>query len=306
MQLYLPIAEIPINILLIVGIGAAIGFVSGLLGVGGGFLLTPLLIFIGIPTAVAVGTAAAQVVASSSSAALSFFRRGMVDLRLALVLVAGGTAGSAVGVLVFRLLRDGGQLDVVIAVAYALLLGGVGGTMLVESIRTITSARRGRPMPLREERPPRLFQRLPFRMRFRVARLHISVIPLLALGFVIGLLGSFLGVGGGFLVVPALIYLFRIPTSIVIGTSLVQIVGTMTAATVLHAVANHGVDAILALLLILGGVVGAQFGSRSALVLRGETLRALLAILVLAVGLRFMVDLVAAPTEPYSISEDRA
>lgn len=304
MQLYLPIAEIPINILLIIGIGAAIGFISGLLGVSGGFLLTPLLIFAGIPTAIAVGTAAAQVVASSSSAALTYWRKGHVDFRLAFVLIAGGVAGSAVGVLSFRLLRDSGQLDVIIALAYAVLLGGVGGTMLVESIRSILAVRRGQPLPLRGDRKRGWTQRLPFRMRFPVARLHISSIPLVALGFVIGVLGSFLGVGGGFLVVPALIYFFRIPTTIVIGTSLVQIVGTMAAATALHAVANQSVDAILAVLLMTGGVVGAQFGARSASVLRGETLRALLAILVLLVGARFMVDLVVTPNEPFSISED--
>jgi len=302
-QLYLPIAEIPINVILIVGIGAAIGFISGLLGVSGGFLLTPLLIFAGIPTAIAVGTSAAQVVASSSSAALSYWRKGSVDFRLAFVLIAGGVVGSAVGVLSFRLLREGGQLDVIIAIAYAVLLGGVGGTMLVESIRSSLAVRRGRPEQLLRE-PRRRPSRLPFQMRFPVARLQISAIPLVGLGFAIGLLGSFLGVGGGFLVVPALIYFFRISTSVVIGTSLVQIVGTMAVATGLHAVANHSVDAILAIVLMTGGVVGAQFGARSASVLRGETLRALLAILVLAVGVRFMVDLVATPSEPYSISEE--
>lgn len=303
MQLYLPIAEIPVDILLIIGIGASIGFISGLLGVGGGFLLTPLLIFVGIPTTIAVGTAAAQVVASSSSAALAYWRRRMIDLRLAMVLIVGGSLGSVVGVFSFRLLRDSGQLDLIIAVSYAVLLGLVGGAMLVESVRAIMTARRGQPMPLREDQRSGWAQRLPFRMRFRVSRLHISVIPLVGLGFAIGVLGAFLGIGGGFLVVPALIYFFRIPTSVVIGTSLLQIVGTMTVATVLHAVANQGVDAILALLLILGGVIGAQFGARSALFLKGETLRALLALLVLAVALRFMVDLVVTPAEIYSLSE---
>ena len=303
MQLYLPIAEMPVSVLLIIGIGAAIGFVSGLLGVSGGFLLTPLLIFSGIPTAIAVGSTAAQVVASSSSAALTYWRRNAVDLKLAGVLLIGGVAGSTAGVFLFRWLRESGQLDLIIAVAYVALLGFVGLVMLVESIRTIRAKRRGRPLPLGERSGRTWLSRLPFRTRFRVSRLHISVIPLIALGAAIGLLGSLLGVGGGFLAVPALIYLFRIPTNIVIGTSLVQIVGTMAVATFLHAVANQSVDAILAILLIIGGVIGAQFGARSALVLGGETLRALLAILVLTVGMRFLVDLVTAPAEPYSISE---
>lgn len=197
MQLYLPIAEIPVNVLLIIGIGAAIGFVSGLLGVGGGFLLTPLLIFSGIPTAVAVGTAAAQIVASSSSAALAFWRRSSVDLKLAGVLLAGGAIGSAIGVQLFRLLRDSGQLDLFIAVSYAALLGLVGGAMLVESVRTIVAARRGRPMPLRDEARQTWMRRLPLRMRFRVSRLHVSIIPLVTLGAGVGLLGALLGAGGG-------------------------------------------------------------------------------------------------------------
>lgn len=293
----------PVDVLLVIGIGAAIGYISGLLGVGGGFLLTPLLIFSGIPTAVAVGTAAAQVVASSSSAALTYWRRRSVDLRLAGVLLAGGAVGSAIGVFLFGLLRNSGQLDLIIAVFYVVLLGFVGGAMLIESVRTLLHRRRGMPSVLREDARPGWLRRLPLRMRFRVARMHVSVIPLIVLGVIVGLLGAFLGVGGGFLVVPALIYLFRIPTGIVIGTSLVQIVGTMAVTTILHAVTNHSVDAILAILLMLGGVIGAQFGARSALVLRGETLRAVLALLVIAVALRFFVDLVATPTDPYSISE---
>lgn len=305
MQLYLPIAEMPVSVLVIIGIGAAIGFISGLLGVSGGFLLTPLLIFSGIPTAVAVGTATAQVVASSSSAAIAYWRRRTVDFRLAAVLTAGGVFGSTIGVMLFRLLRDSGQLGLIIAFAYVTLLGLVGGVMLVESARTILSRRRGQPLPLRDDSGAAWLRRLPFQMRFRTAGRQISALPLLALGAGIGLLGSFLGVGGGFLVVPALIYFFRIPTSIVIGTSLVQIVGTMAVATILHAVANQSVDAILALLLMLGGVIGAQFGARSALFLRGETLRALLAVLVLGVGARFLVDLVVTPAEPFSISEVR-
>jgi uncharacterized membrane protein YfcA len=178
----------------------------------------------------------------------------------------------------------------------------VGGIMLVESVRTILNARRGRPAPLRRPGQHGWMARLPLKMRFKTSRLYISVIPLVAVGIGIGFLGALLGIGGGFLLVPALIYLFRVPSSIVVGTSLVQIVGTMAVATVLQAVTNHTVDAVLALLLMVGGVVGAQFGTRSALVLRGETLRAMLALLVLAVGVRFLVDLVSVPAERYSLS----
>lgn len=303
MQLYLPIAELAVDIFLIFGIGAAIGFVSGLLGVGGGFLLTPLLIFSGIPTAVAVGTGAAHVVASSTSAALTYWRRKQVDFKLAGVLFLGGVVGSAIGAGTFALLRNAGQLDLIIAVAYVVFLGLVGGFMLTESVRTIINRRRGRPTPIRTPSERGLIYRLPFRMRFRRSQLNISVIPVLALGAGIGFLAALLGVGGGFLVVPALIYLFRVPTSIVIGTSLVQMVGTMAVATALHAVINQSVDAVLALVLMIGGVIGAQFGARSAVFLRGETLRAILAIIVLAVGVRFLVDLVTPPEERYSLSE---
>jgi uncharacterized membrane protein YfcA len=300
-QLYLPIAEIPVNVLIILGMGAAIGFISGLLGVGGGFLLTPLLIFSGVPTAVAVGTVSSQVVASSASGAIAYWRRRSLDVKLALVLMSAGIVGSALGVEVFSLLRRAGLLDFFIAVAYVTFLGGIGALMLVESVRTIINARRGRPAPLRRPRQRRWAAALPFKVRFRASRLHISVIPLLVLGAGIGFMGALLGIGGGFLLVPALIYLFRVPTSMVIGTSLVQIVGTMTVATILHAITNQSVDAVLALLLMVGGVIGAQFGARSAMVLRGETLRAMLAILVLSVGVRFLVDLVTPPDERYSI-----
>ncbi len=303
MQLYLPIAELSVNVLLMIGIGAAIGFVSGLLGVGGGFLLTPLLIFTGIPTAVAVGTGAAQVVASSSSAAMTYARRKQVDLKLAGVLIAGGVVGSAAGVALFNLLQASGQLDLFISIAYVGFLGIVGGLMLVESVRTILRTRRGQPTPLRKVRDRTLLRRLPWQTRFRRSHLHISVIPVIALGFGVGVLGALLGVGGGFIVVPALIYLFRVPTSMVIGTSLVQILGTMTATTILHAVTSNSVDAILALILMVGSVIGAQFGVRWAVHLRGETLRLLLAVLVLAVATRFLVDLVTPPQERYSIEE---
>lgn len=302
MLLYLPIAEMPINVLLILGVGAAIGFLSGLLGVGGGFLLTPILIFSGIPTAVAVGTVAAQVVASSASGALAYWRKRSLDPRLALFLTGAGIVGSVAGVAVFNLLRQVGLLDLIIAVSYVGFLGAVGALMLTESVRTIVNARRGRPAPLRRPGGPAWMERLPYRVRFRASKLQVSAIPLLAVGSGIGFMGALLGIGGGFLLVPALIYLFRVPTSMVIGTSLVQIVGAMSVATVLHAVTSQSVDAVLALVLMIGGVIGAQFGVRSAAFLRGEVLRAMLAFLVLAVAARFLVDLVTPPAERYSLT----
>jgi len=301
-QLYLPIAEMPVNVLVIFGMGAAIGFLSGMLGVGGGFLLTPLLIFSGIPVAVAVATVTAQVVASSSSAALAYWRRRSLDPKLAAVLSAAGIVGSVLGVTAFNLLRQVGLLDLIIAIAYVTFLSLVGGLMLVESVRTIVSSRRGKPQPLRRPGQHGWMLKLPFKIRFKRSKLYVSVIPLAGVGLGIGFIGALLGIGGGFLIVPALIYLFRVPTSMVIGTSLVQIVATMSVAAILHAVTTQTVDALLALVLMLGGVIGAQFGARSALYLRGETLRALLALLVLAVGFRFLFDLVTPPTERYSIT----
>ncbi len=301
-QLYLPIAEMPVNVLLILAMGAAVGFLSGLLGVGGGFLLTPLLIFSGIPPAVAVATVSAQIVASSSSAALAYARRRAIDFKLALVLGGAGIIGSVAGVLVFNLLRRLGLLDFIIAVSYVTFLGTIGSLMLTESVRAIINARRGRPQPLRRPGGRGLIQRLPFKVRFRQSKLYVSVIPLAALGIAIGFIGSLLGIGGGFLIVPALIYLFRVPTNVVIGTSLVQIIITMSVAAVLHAVTTHTVDAVLGLTLMIGGVIGAQFGFRSSQHLRGEQLRALLAVLILAVGARFLVDLVRPPAEPFSIA----
>jgi len=209
---------------------------------------------------VAVGTSAAQVVASSSSAALTYWRRSSIDIRLAAVLVAGGAVGSTIGVALFRLFDQTGQLELIIALSYVVLLGSVGMLMLIESGRTILSRWRGKPLSLLDKPPRKWLRRLPWQIRFRVARIQISILPLLALGLGVGLLGSFLGVGGGFMVVPALIYFFRIPTNVVLGTSLLQIVGTMAVATILHAVTNHSVDVVLALLLMLGGIVGAQFG----------------------------------------------
>jgi hypothetical protein len=301
-QIYLPIAELPVNMLLILGMGAAVGFLSGLLGVGGGFLLTPLLIFTGIPPAVSVASVTPHLVASSASAALTYLRRQMIDLKLVGVLTIAGIAGSAVGVLVFGALRRVGQLDSIVAISYVTFLSLVGALMLTESARAIIRTRMGRPMPLRRPGQHIWVHGLPFKMRFKRSRLYISVIPVIAIGASVGFLGAVLGIGGGFFLVPALIYLLRMPTNLVIGTSLAQIVATMAVATVLHAYTNQSVDIVLALLLMIGGVLGAQFGVQAGQRIRGEQLRALMAILVLVVAGRFLYNLVAPPLEAFSLT----
>jgi len=301
-QIYLPIAELPVNMLLILGMGAAVGFLSGLLGVGGGFLLTPLLIFSGIPPAVSVASVTPQVVASSASAALTYFRRRMIDLKLVAVLTVAGMIGSAAGVLVFGMLRRIGQLDLIVAISYVTFLSLVGALMLTESVRAIVRTRMGRPMPLRRPGQHIWVHRLPFKMRFKRSKLYISAVPVVVIGGAIGFLGAVLGIGGGFFLIPALIYLLRMPTNLVIGTSLAQIVATMAVATVLHAYTNQSVDIVLAVLLMIGGVVGAQFGVQAGQRIRGEQLRALMAILVIIVAARFLYDLVTPPKEAFSLT----
>ena len=287
---------------IIIGMGGAVGFLSGLFGVGGGFLLTPLLIFSGIPPVVSVATVASQIVASSTSGALSYWRRNLIDMKLAIVLLLSGIVGSGIGIAVFDMLRRLGQLDLIVSLAYVTFLGLVGGLMLTESVRAILNARRGRPAPLRRPGQHTWLHGLPFKMRFKRSKLYVSAIPVVLLGSGIGFLGTLLGIGGGFIMVPALIYLLRVPTNLVIGTSLVQIVGTMSVATILHAMTSQAVDFVLALILMIGGVVGAQFGARIGQNLRGDHLRALLALLVLAVGVRFLIGLVTHPDERYSLT----
>jgi uncharacterized membrane protein YfcA len=299
--IYLPIAELSVNMFVIFGMGGAVGFLSGLFGVGGGFLLTPLLIFSGIPPVVSVATVSSQIVASSASAALSYWRRRMIDAKLATVLMLSGIVGTLLGVVVFNLLRRVGQLDLIVSLCYVTLLGAIGGLMLAESVKAILNARAGRPAPLRKRGQHNWIHGLPFKMRFKRSKLYVSVIPVAVLGVGIGFFGALLGIGGGFILVPALIYLLRVPTNVVIGTSLVQIVATMSVATVLHAVASTSVDIVLAIILMVGGVIGAQFGARIGQNLRGDHLRALLALLVLAVATRFLVGLVTPPDERYSL-----
>jgi uncharacterized protein len=302
MQLYLPIAELPLNLFLLLGMGAAIGFISGMFGVGGGFLLTPLLIFVGVPASVAVATSSVHIAASSVTGALTYWRRKALDLKLGLVLVSGGLCGTVLGVLFFNQMRKLGHLDLVITVSYVTLLMSVGCLMFVESVAALLESRKGKSLPLRHAGEHRWYEGLPFPMRFHRSKMSTSVIPLVLLGCVIGFVGTLLGIGGGFLVVPALIYFFRVPTSIVVGTSLFQILITMIAATLLHATISQAVDVLLALTLVVGGVIGAQFGARTGQALRGEHFRLLLALLILVVGIRFAFDIVGAPSDLYSIN----
>jgi hypothetical protein len=293
----------PVSVLLILGLGAAVGFISGLFGIGGGFLMTPLLIFLGIPPAVAVATQSAQIVASSTTSALGALRRNALDPKLGGMLVAGGLVGSALGVWFFAAARRAGQLDLVIVVSYVTLFTVVGSLMLKESIREFWSKRRGGPVrPRRRAGDHAPYLAWPLRMRFYRSKLYVSVIPVLGLSLFVGFAGALLGIGGGFIVVPALLYVFRVPTAVVIGTSQFQILCTAILALILHAVANQAVDIVLAILLIVGGVFGAQFGARAGRNLRAELFRFLLAILLLGVGLRFAIELVLRPAEPFSIT----
>jgi uncharacterized membrane protein YfcA len=301
MEIYLPIAEMSVRWLIVLAMGAGVGFLSGMFGVGGGFLLTPLLIFYGIPAEVAVATTASHLTASSMSGALAQWRRRAVDLKMAGVMLAGGAAGAFTGVYLFALLRRIGQIDIAVSVGYVVLLGSIGGLMLNESLRVMRAAKAGT-LP-----PPRQIERnwvdaLPFKLRFRRSRLYISVLPPLALGFVVGILSAILGVGGGFIIVPAMIYFLRMPANVVMGTSLVQIVFVTATTTILQAVGNITVDIVLAFVLIVGGVVGAQYGVRMAARMPGEQLRLMLALLVLAVGARLLYGLVATPADVYSIT----
>ena len=292
----------PINVLTVLAISAAVGFISSLFGIGGGFMMTPLLIFMGVPPAIAVATGSAQIAASSTTGTLAYWRRQALDIRLGLLLLAGGMIGTIAGVWAFGALRRLGQLDLVIVLSYVTLLCSVGGLMLVESIKSLLAQQRGDAASSKQPPQKPWYDRLPLRMTFPQSGLEASAIPLLLLALVIGFAGAILGIGGGFLMVPALIYLFRVPASVVVGTSLFQILFTMIAATILHSVINQAVDILLALVLILGGVFGAQFGARAARNVRGASFRLLLALLILAIGARFSLDILVPPSEPYSFA----
>lgn len=302
MTIYLPIAELSVNIFIILGMGAAVGFLSGMFGVGGGFLITPLLIFYNIPPVVAVATGANQVVASSVSGAITHFRRGSLDIKLGFVLLIGGLLGASVGVGIFSWLRRLGQLDLMISLLYVIFLGTIGSLMLMESLNAMRRAAKNQTVNLKRPGQHNWVHRLPFKMRFKKSKIYLSIIPVIGLGFGIGILTSIMGVGGGFIMVPAMIYLLRIPTNVVVGTSLFQIIFVTAFTTVAQAMTNYSVDIVLAFILMIAGVIGAQYGVRVGQRLRGEQLRALLGLLVLAVGIRLAIALVATPKDLFSIA----
>jgi uncharacterized protein len=302
MQLYLPIAEVSVNAFLILGLGGIVGFLSGMFGVGGGFLITPLLFFIGVPPAVAVATGANQVVASSISGVLAQLRRKGVAFAMGWVLLAGGLAGSAIGVWVFRLMTRAGQVDLFVQLSYVLFLGLIGAMMFQESLRALLRSRQPGGAPIRRAHVHSWVHGLPLKMKFRASGLYISVIPPILVGASVGFLAAIMGVGGGFILVPAMIYLLGMPTKVVIGTSLFQIIFVTAFTTVMHAVTSQTVDMLLALLLILGGVVGAQIGTRVGVRLKAEQLRILLSLLVLTVAIRIALDLLLTPDELFSVT----
>jgi len=299
MEIYLPIAEISLDVFVLLALGGAVGFLSGVFGVGGGFLLTPLLIFIGVPPAVAVASSANQLVGASVSGVLGHWRRGNVDFKMGGILLAGGFIGSLLGVWLFGLLRRIGQVELVINLSYVLLLGTLGALMLIEGTRALLRRRRAG-APRRKLHQHTWVHGLPLKMRFRRSKLYISALLPLVLGFLIGILSAIMGIGGGFVMVPAMIYLLGMPTSIVPGTSLFQIIFVAATVTVLQAINNRTVDAVLALVLLVGGVLGAQLGIRMGSRLRGDQLRIMLAVLVLGVALKLAVDTTATPDQLYS------
>ncbi len=300
MQIYLPIAEVSVNAFLLLGLGGIVGILSGMFGVGGGFLMTPLLFFIGIPPAVAVATEANQIVASSFSGVLAHLRRKTVDLKMGVVLLIGGLIGAAIGVQVFAMLRAIGQVDLLVRLCYVVFLGIIGGLMFLESLNAMRKARKaGGTVSTR--RRHNWVHALPLKMKFRTSGLYISVIPPIMVGVLVGILAAIMGVGGGFIMVPAMIYLLGMPTKVVVGTSLFQIIFVTGFTTLMHATTNYTVDMALALLLLIGGVIGAQIGARLGTRLKAEQLRILLAIMVLAVCGKLAMDLLLQPAELYSL-----
>ncbi|GHD53758.1 UPF0721 transmembrane protein [Thalassobaculum fulvum] len=300
MHVYLPIAEISVNVFLVLGMGGMIGVLSGVFGVGGGFLMTPLLIFMGVPPAVSVATSANQIVASSVSGVIAHWRRGNVDFKMGLVLLVGGFFGSSAGVALFAVLRRFGQIDLVINLSYVIFLGTIGLLMLHESVRAILRSRKptGRRSKLHQHN---WLHGLPLKMRFRRSKLYISALLPLGIGFSVGVLTALMGVGGGFVMVPAMIYLLGMPTGVVVGTSLFQIIFVTANVTFLQALNTQTVDVVLAITLLVGAVIGAQFGTQIGAKLKGEQLRSLLALMVLGVCIKLAVDLVATPVDLYSL-----
>jgi uncharacterized membrane protein YfcA len=291
----------PLDGLVLIAMGLAVGVLSGMFGIGGGFVLTPLLIFLGVPPLVAVGTGTSQVVASSVSGAIAHWRQRNVDIPMGMLLLGGGLAGSIVGVGFQRLLKALGQLDLFIALCYVVVLGVIGSLMFIESLATLRKKIQLKITSMRRGGQHTWIQGLPFKRRFRTSRLYVSALPPIAIGLVAGLLTAIMGVGGGFLLVPALIYLLRVPTRVAIGTSMFQIVFLTAFTTILQSTQNHSVDVLLALPLMIGGVVGAQYGVTLAHRLNAEQLRILLALLVIAVAVRMALTIVIPPGELYTL-----
>ncbi len=299
MNIYLPIAEVSVNAFLLLGLGGIVGVLSGMFGVGGGFLMTPLLFFIGIPPAVAVATEANQIVASSFSGVLAHLKRKTVDLKMGAVLQVGGLIGAALGVQIFNYLKSLGQVDLLVTLCYVVFLGIIGALMFVESLRAIRRSKKPGARPVRKKH--NWIHALPFKMKFRSSGLYLSVIPPIVVGIVVGILAAIMGVGGGFIMVPAMIYILGMPTKVVVGTSLFQIILVTAFTTMLHATTNFTVDMMLAVLLLIGGVIGAQIGTRIGVKLKAEQLRIALAIMVLAVCGKLAMDLLLQPSELYSL-----
>ncbi len=303
MHVYLPIAEVSVSPFILLGIGITVGFLSGMFGVGGGFLITPLLFLIGIPPAVAVATSANQVVASSFSGLLAHLKRRTVDLKMGSVLLGGGLLGATVGMIAFNFLKSLGQVDLAVQLCYVVFLGLIGTLMFIESVQTIRRARKAGGVVAARRRGRGWVHALPFKMRFRASNLYISAIPPMLVGFGVGILSAVMGVGGGFIMVPAMIYILGMPTKVVIGTSLFQIIFVAGFTTMIHASTNFSVDLVLALFLLIGGVVGAQFGSIFGARLKAEHLRVLLALLVMLVAGKVGLELMLHPLELYNLSE---
>ncbi|MFP4313945.1 MAG: sulfite exporter TauE/SafE family protein [Alphaproteobacteria bacterium] len=299
MQIYLPIAEMSVPADMIFMLGCIVGFLSGVFGVGGGFLTTPFLIFLGIPPAVAVGTQANQLVASGMSGTIGHWKRGNVDIKIGAVMLCGGIFGSLIGIMIFRLLQYLGQIDFAVSLLYMVLLGSIGMLMLTESILSNFKKKTVRNQFNATKVSP-FIARLPYKMRFPRSKLYISALVPAGIGFIGGILASILGIGGGFLLVPAMIYILGMPTILAAGTSLFQVIFTTAAATIMHATFNHTVDIVLGLILIIGGVIGSQFGIAFARFIKPSHARTILAILVLAVSTRLAFKLFWEPMELYS------
>lgn len=295
-MIYLPIAEMPVNVLLVLLVSGGVGFVSGLVGVGGGFIMTPALLFLGLPPPVAVATAASQIAATSFSGIMTQTRRKSVDWRMGMLLSIGGIIGSAAGVALFEQLLAMGQLDLIVSILYVVLLAGVGGLMLAESL-AVMRGRAARTVTILRRPARTIAHTLPLRIRFPRSGLYISIIPPLLIGFLIGALAAIMGVGGGFILIPAMIYLLRMPTNVVVGTSLFQVLIVASLVVILQSVATQTVDLVLAGLLMLGGVIGAQMGARLGAGMKAEHIRAVLALILIVAAMKFLLDVVIPPEE---------